>query len=74
MERVLDVREDIRAGKEPFEQIMQAAAQLGPDEELVILAPFEPVPLYGVLGAKGLGHETAAIGGGDYRVVFRRRA
>lgn len=73
MQRVLDVREDIRSGKEPFADIMRAAAELGADEELVVLAPFEPVPLYGVLGAKGFAHSATAIGDGDYQVIFQRQ-
>ena len=73
-ERLLAVREGIRAGREPFDEIMQAIAELAPDEDLVLLAPFEPVPLYGVLAGKGFGHATEAIGQGDYRVRFARSA
>ncbi len=71
-ERLLDVRATIRAGGEPFDDIMQAVAELEVDEELVLLAPFEPVPLFGVLGAKGFSHTTESLGGGDYRVRFTR--
>ena len=72
-ERVLDVREQIRAGQEPFADIMRAAAELGEDEDLVIVAPFEPVPLYAVLAGKGFDHASELLDGGDYRVVFRRK-
>jgi len=41
----LDVREDIRLGREPFSRIMSAVAELGPDQVLVLGARFEPVPL-----------------------------
>ena len=73
-ERVLDVRATIRGGGEPFDEIMQAVAELAPDEDLVLLAPFEPVPLYGVLGAKGYSHATTSLGEGDYQVRFARSA
>ena len=47
----LDVRETIRAGQEPFPRIMEAVGRLRDGEQLRILAPFEPRPLIGVLGA-----------------------
>ena len=42
----LDVREDIRAGREPFSKIVAAVAGLSSEENLLIIAPFEPVPLF----------------------------
>ena len=51
---------------------MTAVGALGPKEEFELFAPLEPVPLYQVLGAQGFNHETEDLGGGDYRVVFRR--
>ena len=69
-ERFLDVRGTLRAGGEPFDEIMQAVADLAQDEDLVLVAPFEPVPLYGVLGAKGFSHTTQALGDGEYQVRF----
>ncbi len=68
----IDARPIIAAGGEPFEAIMTAVAGLGDDEELVVLAPFEPVPLEGVLTSQGFTYEAAEIGGGDWRVTFRR--
>ena len=41
----VDARPIIAAGGEPFDAIMAAVATLGEGEELVVLAPFEPVPL-----------------------------
>src|SRR5690349_1760828 len=46
---VLDVRPELEQGGEPFVRIMEAASSITPDETLVIVAPFEPVPLYAVL-------------------------
>jgi uncharacterized protein (DUF2249 family) len=68
----LDVRPMMAEGKEPFDAIMGAVGALGPQEELELLAPLDPTPLYQVLGAQGFTHETSSLGGGDYRVVFRR--
>ena len=57
----LDVREDIREGREPFSKIMATIAQLRPDENLLLLAPFEPVPLLGVLAKhQGAAHRKLA--------------
>ena len=41
----LDVREDIKAGREPFPKIMRAVKALRNDQVLVLRAPFEPIPL-----------------------------
>lgn len=67
----LDVRQLMAQGQEPFDAIMGAVAELEPGEDLELTAPLEPVPLYQVLGARGFSHETEALGGGDYRVIFR---
>ena len=67
----LDVRPVLAQGGDPFDQIMRAVEGLEPGEELELLAPLEPVPLYQVLGARGYSHETEALGGGEYRVRFR---
>ncbi len=69
-----DARPLIAAGDEPFGAIMAAVAALDDGEELVILAPFEPVPLEGVLGSQGFSYEVVAVGADDWRVTFRRTA
>ena len=72
--RYLDVREDIHRNQEPFARIMAAAKALGPDEILVLRAPFEPIPLYDVLGKLGLAHWTECRAANDWCVWFYRRA
>ncbi|WEX08594.1 DUF2249 domain-containing protein [Chelativorans sp. AA-79] len=67
----LDVRPILRAGGEPFEEILSAVAALGPGEGLRLLATFEPVPLFSVLGAKGYSHEARELEAGDWEVLFR---
>src|ERR1041385_2645885 len=37
----LDVREDIRSGREPFSKIMNAVAALEPNQKLLLIAPFD---------------------------------
>jgi uncharacterized protein (DUF2249 family) len=69
--RVVDARPTLAAGAEPFGEIMRAAGQVTPGEVLVVLAPFDPVPLQGVLGAQGFSYDSEPIGDGDFRVVFR---
>ena len=70
--RVVDARPTLAAGGEPFAEIMDAAAQVGDGEVLVVYAPFEPVPLEGVLGEQGFTYAAEDIGGGDWRVTFSR--
>ena len=71
-ERVLDVRPDLESGGEPFVRIMEAVAFIKPGETLVIIAPFEPIPLYGVLGERGFSHETAMLAADEWVVRFSR--
>ena len=69
---VVDARPLIAQGLEPFATVMEAVSQLVAGEELVVLAPFEPVPLEGVLSAQGFTAEAVELEGGDWRVIFRR--
>ena len=71
---VLDVRPELEAGGEPFVRIMEAAAAVEPGESLVIVAPFEPAPLYGALGAQGFAHATQCMGADEWVVRFTREA
>jgi uncharacterized protein (DUF2249 family) len=67
----LDVRPILRAGGEPFQDIMETVAALAPGQGLRLLATFKPEPLLGVLGAQGFSHEAREVGGGDWEVLFR---
>ncbi|SRR6266567_5102761 len=64
----LDVREDLRCGKEPFSRIMATVAALVPGQVLVLRAPFEPVPLYRALGQRGFAHWTESGAADDWSV------
>jgi uncharacterized protein (DUF2249 family) len=68
----LDVRGVLAAGDEPFAQIMSAVEQLGPGGALVLRTPFEPRPLYAVLGRRGFAHWTERHAADDWTVWFWR--
>jgi Uncharacterized conserved protein (DUF2249) len=69
-ERVLDVRADLENGGEPFVRIMEAVPSIKSGGTLVVIAPFEPVPLYDVLGERGFSHETARVAADEWVVRF----
>ena len=70
--RVVDARPTLAAGGEPFGEIMAAAAEVGDGEALVVYAPFEPVPLEGLLGEQGFAYVADQLDGGDWRTTFHR--
>ena len=70
----LDVRPILAVGDEPFDLIMETVASLAPGQALVLRAPFEPVPLEGVLSSQGFEYEVTELGADDWRVVFRSPA
>ncbi len=69
-----DVREDLRAGREPFNRILTAARTVGDGCALRLRAIFEPAPLYAVLGRQGFEHFTERLADDDWRVWFWRPA
>lgn len=69
----LDVRDDLRSGREPFSRIMSRIAALGDDEVLHLRAIFEPVPLFAALAKRGFAHESRAHAPDDWSVWFWRR-
>jgi uncharacterized protein (DUF2249 family) len=66
----LDVREEIRNGREPFAKIMQTVAGLKDNEQLLLIAPFEPAPLFAVLAQRGYSHQSKPTPAGDFEVLF----
>ena len=68
----LDVRDEIRQGGKPCGLITQAVASLKPNQSLRLIAPFEPVPLFDLLGSQGYGHRATPLPDGDWEVVFSR--
>jgi uncharacterized protein (DUF2249 family) len=70
---LLDVRPELEQGGEPFVRIMEAAAAIKSGETLVIIAPFEPAPLYAVLEARGFVHATETVAADEWVIQFTRR-
>ncbi|HKS86901.1 MAG TPA: DUF2249 domain-containing protein [Pseudolabrys sp.] len=66
----LDVRPILRAGGEPFDEIMKTVSSLSPGQGLRLFATFKPTPLLHVLGARGFTHETRALDGDEWEVLF----
>jgi len=66
----VDVRPILRAGGEPFEEILAAVEALKPGQGLRLFATFKPTPLFHVLGSKGFTHEAKELGGGEWEVLF----
>jgi uncharacterized protein (DUF2249 family) len=71
---VLDVRPLFARGQSPCDAIEEAVAALSHGQALVLIAPFEPIPLYTKLGNQGFAHETTRAADGSWRVEFRRGA
>ncbi len=70
----LDVRDELRKGGEPFSRIMAAVATLGQRQVIHLRAPFEPVPLFGVMQKRGFGHKVEKHTDDDWSVWFYRAA
>ena len=67
---VLDVRPIFAQGGSPCAMIDAAVANLTPGQSFVLIAPFEPVPLFGKLGTRGFGHRSEAMVDGSWRIEF----
>lgn len=68
----IDVRPDIERGEEPFSKIMRAVSQIVPGQKLLLLVPFEPVPLYRVMASHGFSHKEEQTLSGDWEILFER--
>lgn len=56
---------------EPFEQIMDALNQLGPNETLLLINSFEPEPLYNVLEQRGYTYKTSRIESDEWHISIQ---
>jgi uncharacterized protein (DUF2249 family) len=70
----VDVRDDLRAGREPLARIMAATSALAAGDVLRVRAIFEPVPLFTLLGKRGFLHESTEHAQDDWSVWFWRDA
>lgn len=70
----LDVRADVLEGRHAFDRIMSTVDELAPDDQLLLIAPFQPAPLIGVMRNRGYGSELRPTDTGDWEVLFSPRA
>ncbi|MGA9836438.1 MAG: DUF2249 domain-containing protein [Gemmatimonadaceae bacterium] len=70
----VDVREELRAGREPFSRIMAAVEALQSGEVLHLRATFAPVPLIGMLSERGFVYHMEPHADDDWSVWFWRAA
>lgn len=71
---ILDVREQVRGGEEPYHRIMKTVASLRADQVLQLCNIFEPVPLYDILAQRGFAHWTERRGPQEWWITFYRAA
>jgi hypothetical protein len=68
----VDVREELRSGREPFARLMAAQREVEPRGALLVRAIFEPVPLYAVMAKHGFVHHTESLAPDDWMIWFYR--
>lgn len=68
----LDVRPLLKQNRSPMSAVLAAVNSLGPDQDLLVIAPFEPVPMYKLLLERGLVPESRHLENGDWEILFRR--
>jgi uncharacterized protein (DUF2249 family) len=69
---VLDVRPILAAGSSPCQAIDDAIPRVPEGGTLLLLVPFEPVPLYEKLRAHGFSHTAERLPDDLWRVTFHR--
>jgi uncharacterized protein (DUF2249 family) len=70
----LDVRPHLRKKLEPFQIIMEAVKDLGPDDTFVLHATFKPTPLLGLLKTKGFANKAEQLDKDHWQVTFVPKA
>ncbi len=68
----VDVREDLRTGREPLSKIMAAVEALPRTDVLHLRATLAPVPLIGMLSERGFVYHMEAHDDDDWSVWFWR--
>ena len=71
---VLDVRDTIAKGDDPFLQIMDAVNKLHPEQVLCIVNTFEPIPLIAIVRPKGFDYYTETLGASLVKTYFKRQS
>ena len=68
----LDVREDMRVGREPFSRIIAAVSTLDDGQGLRLRTIFEPVPLFALLARRGFSYDSQQEAPDDWSAWFWR--
>jgi hypothetical protein len=68
--KILDVRPVFAQGDSPCGAIDEAVTSLRPGQNLVLLLPFEPKPLYKKLAEVGFSHRAEPLPDESWRVEF----
>lgn len=66
----VDVREHIEAGRDPFSVIMGAVSRLNAGDQLLLIAPFEPTPLFGLMASRGFDYKGKELPDGSWEILF----
>lgn len=69
---ILDVRRDESRSDQRYIRVMATANEVKPGEHFILIAPSEPIPLYGVLSAHGFSHAAEHVGVDEWVVQFTR--
>ncbi|GAB3789912.1 DUF2249 domain-containing protein [Virgibacillus kimchii] len=69
----LDVREDLRLKKEPFDKIMGTVKDLKEGQAFILHAPFNPVPLHKVLKRRGFQNEAVKVEKKHWKVTYTKK-
>ncbi len=69
----MDVRPILTGGVDPLQQILVKVDLLSSDDILLIDAPFDPVPLRRMLGARGYESNAVPISDKHWRVFFKKQ-
>ncbi|WP_018479223.1 DUF2249 domain-containing protein [Pontibacter roseus] len=70
---VLDVRDTIAKGDDPFLQIMDAVNKLRTEQVLCIVNTFEPIPLIAIIRPKGFDYYTETLGPMLVKTYFKKQ-
>jgi hypothetical protein len=70
--RTLDVRALLARGEEPREAVLAAAAMVGANEGLMLIAPFLPSPLIERLHMDGFSARPERLPDGSWQTFFWR--
>lgn len=69
----VDVREDLRLKKEPFDKVMGTVKEIKDGEAFVLHAPFNPIPLHKILRRKGFEYEGEKVEKKHWIVIYTKK-